>query len=115
MALISVDGIVAGYGASEEILKCISLHADAGEIVSIIGPNGAGKSTLLKVIAGILKARRGSVTFAGTRIDTLPTRRITQRGVAISLAMCLPRPLPPPCSSSHPARRGPFRQTGHVP
>ncbi len=82
MALISVDGIVAGYGASEEILKGISLHADAGEIVSIIGPNGAGKSTLLKVIAGILKARRGSVTFAGTRIDTLPTRRITQRGVA---------------------------------
>ena len=59
--LLSVDGLVAGYTASDEILKSVELSLEAGEIVSIIGPNGAGKSTLLKVIAGILAPSRGSV------------------------------------------------------
>jgi branched-chain amino acid transport system ATP-binding protein len=39
--LLIVDGVVAGYGAAEEILKGTSIRVDAGEIVSIIGPNGA--------------------------------------------------------------------------
>jgi branched-chain amino acid transport system ATP-binding protein/neutral amino acid transport system ATP-binding protein len=82
MALIAVDDVVAGYGASDEILKGVSLHADAAEIVSIIGPNGAGKSTLLKVIAGMLPPRRGSVRFAGAPIERLPARKIAQQGIA---------------------------------
>lgn len=74
--------VVAGYGASEEILKGVSIRADVGEIVSIIGPNGAGKSTFLKVLAGILRLRRGSVALEGTPIEAMPARRIAQLGVA---------------------------------
>ena len=82
MALITAHDIVAGYGASEEILKGVSLHVNAGEMVSIIGPNGAGKSTFLKVIAGMLKARRGRIELDGTSIEALEARRITELGVA---------------------------------
>jgi branched-chain amino acid transport system ATP-binding protein/neutral amino acid transport system ATP-binding protein len=82
MALIAVEDVVAGYGASDEILKGVTLHTGAAEIVSIIGPNGAGKSTLLKVIAGLLPARRGSVRFDDAPIERLPARKITQLGVA---------------------------------
>ncbi len=63
--LLTVDGITAGYGASEEILKGASLRVGPGEIVSIIGPNGAGKSTLLKTIAGLVQARKGSIVIGG--------------------------------------------------
>jgi branched-chain amino acid transport system ATP-binding protein/neutral amino acid transport system ATP-binding protein len=66
--LLVVDGIVAGYGAAEQILKGASLRLNAGEIVSIIGPNGAGKSTLLKAIAGLVAARQGAIVLNGTDV-----------------------------------------------
>jgi ABC-type polysaccharide/polyol phosphate transport system ATPase subunit len=43
----------------------ISLRVDQGEMLGIIGPNGAGKSTLLKVVARVLKPKRGSVWIRG--------------------------------------------------
>ena len=82
MGLLSVADIVAGYGAADEILKGVHLAVEAGEIVSIIGPNGAGKSTLLKVIAGILRPKRGAVQFAGMAIHGLRPREVSARGIA---------------------------------
>ena len=63
MSLLRVEGVVGGYGASEQILKGASLTVEPGEIVTIIGPNGAGKSTLLKAVAGLLAAKSGRIHF----------------------------------------------------
>ena len=49
-----------------QVLKDISLTVNQGEVVSIIGPSGSGKSTLLKLICGILKPYKGTVTINGT-------------------------------------------------
>ena len=68
MSLLSVDGLVVGYSAADEVLKGVDFSVDAGEIVSVIGPNGAGKSTLLKSIAGLLKPGRGSIRMNGENI-----------------------------------------------
>ncbi len=46
-------------------LRNVSVHARRGEMLGIIGPNGAGKSTLLKVIARVLKPKRGTVWICG--------------------------------------------------
>lgn len=40
----------------------VSFSLEEGDFLGIIGTNGAGKSTLLKVISGIMKPARGSVT-----------------------------------------------------
>lgn len=72
--MLKAEGLVAGYGAAEEILKGASVEVHAGEIVTIIGPNGAGKSTLLKAIAGLVPLKGGSVVMNGadlTRKDAL--------------------------------------------
>lgn len=66
--LLAVDGIIAGYGAAEQILKGASITVSVGEIVSIIGPNGAGKSTLLKTIAGLVAAREGRIALKGVDV-----------------------------------------------
>ena len=80
--LLTAEGLVAGYTATDEILKSVDLVLNEGEIVSIIGPNGAGKSTLLKVIAGLLTPRHGEVRLRGAPIHGRRPREISALGVA---------------------------------
>ena len=63
-ALLSVAHVDAFYGGIQA-LRDVSLHIDAGEIVSVLGANGAGKSTLLKCLSREMKTRRGDITFDG--------------------------------------------------
>jgi branched-chain amino acid transport system ATP-binding protein len=78
--LLRLSGVSAGYGRVE-VLHDLDLAVEEGEIVTIIGANGAGKSTLLKVISGLVRVARGSVTFAGERIDRLSVEGIVSRGL----------------------------------
>jgi branched-chain amino acid transport system ATP-binding protein len=64
MALLELRDVQAGYG-SIQILHGVSLHVNAGEVVSVIGPNGAGKSTTFKVIMGFIEHLGGAITFEG--------------------------------------------------
>ena len=85
----------------------LTMHVDAGELVSLVGPNGAGKSTLLRSITGLVlwekKIKRGTsegdismegqVSFEGKPIERTPAHEIARRG----LIHC-------------PERRRPFRE-----
>jgi branched-chain amino acid transport system ATP-binding protein len=82
LGLLSVEQVVAGYSAADEILKGADFAVEKGEIVGIIGPNGAGKSTLLKTIAGLLKPKSGAILLEGVPIHGLPAREVSRRGVA---------------------------------
>jgi branched-chain amino acid transport system ATP-binding protein len=82
MGLLTVRGVVAGYSATDEILKGVDLAVGKGEIVAVIGPNGAGKSTLLKTIAGLLRPKSGTISLADRRIDGRPAREISALGIA---------------------------------
>ena len=82
MAELAASGIVAGYGAADEILMGVDLVVRPGEIVCIIGPNGAGKSTLLKVIAGLLIPKSGAVSLDGQIITGRLPRDIARAGLA---------------------------------
>jgi branched-chain amino acid transport system ATP-binding protein len=79
--LLEVSNITTAYRGLVAISD-ISIGVEANEIVTVVGANGAGKSTLLKSIAGMEKARSGTVSFAGERIDTVPAYQITGRGLA---------------------------------
>ena len=81
MALLEVDGIVAGYVPGLDILNGLRLRLEPGTITGIIGPNGAGKSTLLKTIFGFLRPRQGSITFAGRPIQGLSPHTIKRLGI----------------------------------
>ncbi len=43
------------------ILENLQLKIETGEFCCIVGPSGCGKSTLLRIMAGILKPKRGTV------------------------------------------------------
>ena len=80
-ALLSLQGIDAGYGAIN-VLKDVTLEVRRGEIVTLIGSNGAGKTTTLAVISGLVRARAGRVAFAGRDITGAPAHDIAALGIA---------------------------------
>ena len=72
------------YYGNIRALRGLSLSVERGEIVTLIGGNGAGKTTTLRTILGLVRPRRGSVSFNGARVDTLATDRIVRLGIAQS-------------------------------
>ena len=81
MPLLSVTGLVAGYGGITAI-KGIDLTVDQGEIVTLIGSNGAGKSTTLRTISGLVRARNGRVEFLSKPIEKLAPHKIVALGMS---------------------------------
>jgi len=75
---------VHAYYGNIRALRGLSLTVERGEIVTLIGANGAGKTTTLRTILGIVRARRGNVSFDGHRLDGLATDRIVRLGIAQS-------------------------------
>ncbi|HEY6138245.1 MAG TPA: ABC transporter ATP-binding protein [Thermoanaerobaculia bacterium] len=80
-ALLAVHDLEVSYGAIAA-LHGISLDVEKGEIVTLIGANGAGKTTTLRTISGLLKPRRGTVTYAGRTITGVKPHAITAMGVS---------------------------------
>ncbi len=52
-------------------LQDVSFSVEKGEVLGLVGANGAGKSTMLKVISGILKPTKGTVTVHGNIVPML--------------------------------------------
>lgn len=80
--MFAATEVTGGYSATDQILKGVTVTADAGEIVAIIGPNGAGKSTLLKAVTGLLPAVSGAIALGQDSLLGHRPRQIAERGVA---------------------------------
>jgi branched-chain amino acid transport system ATP-binding protein len=80
--MLLLEGVHAYYGKSH-ILQGITLEAGPGEIVSLMGRNGAGKTTTLRVIAGLVRAGEGSVSFGGVPLKGLATDAIARLGIGL--------------------------------
>ena len=77
--MLRIRNLEAGYGRMR-VLKNISMHVKAGEIVTIIGANGAGKTTLLSTIAGLIRATAGEIRFRDREITRMPAPQIPRQG-----------------------------------
>ena len=62
--MLSAQHVGFSYG-STPVLRDVSFAVNAGEFVALVGPNGAGKSTLLRLLLGLSRPDRGSVTLLG--------------------------------------------------
>lgn len=78
--LLETRDLHSGYEEVDIILG-VSLSVEERGVTCIIGPNGAGKSTLLKTIFGILKARKGTISFQGENITNLRASDRIRRGI----------------------------------
>ena len=79
--MLEVKDLSVYYGKAQ-VLHDVNLKVDKGDIVTIIGPNGTGKTALLRVISGLMKPTKGTITFLGERIDGLPPHEVVKKGIA---------------------------------
>jgi ABC-type branched-subunit amino acid transport system ATPase component len=79
--MLKLTNVAAGYGGGD-VLQGVDLEVEKGSLTCIVGPNGAGKSTVLRVISGLLKPRRGTITFNGQSLVGMTAPHILQLGIA---------------------------------
>ena len=60
---MEVRGLSFSYG-EKEILKDFSLSLPAGKRVCVMGESGRGKTTLMRLLSGLEKPMKGSITYA---------------------------------------------------
>src|SRR6185437_15687432 len=66
---LAVDNVHKQFG-EHEVLKGVSLHARAGDVISIIGSSGSGKSTFLRCINFLERPTSGSIAVNGEYLHT---------------------------------------------
>jgi nickel transport system ATP-binding protein len=79
--LLSVDRVEKSYKKGglfsrerQKVLKNISFDCQQGECLGIIGESGSGKSTLGRLLLGIEKPDRGTVSFEGKSVEDRKAR-----------------------------------------
>ncbi len=80
--LISARGIGKQF-ATVEVLRDVDLDLMPGEIHALLGENGAGKSTFAKILAGVHRPTRGTITLNGKPVDV--TSPIAAQKLGITL------------------------------
>jgi lipoprotein-releasing system ATP-binding protein len=64
-------------GVTLQVLRGASITVRAGERIAIVGASGSGKTTLLQLLGGLDLPTRGTVSIAGSAMNTLND---TERG-----------------------------------
>lgn len=114
MTLVELAGVSKYYG-SVRALEGVSLEVDPGAITCVLGDNGAGKSTLIKIIAGLHRHDRGTLSIEGEETILSSPRDALDRGIATVYQDLAVVPLMPVWRNfflgSEPRRgKGPFKR-----
>jgi len=70
---LTFTGMSRAYGGVPALID-VDLPLKAGRVHALMGENGAGKSTFIKLIAGVVKADRGSVVKDGASVSLQSAR-----------------------------------------
>ncbi len=66
MAVLECSGLSKNYGDGFS-MEGLTFKAEPGRVLGLLGPNGSGKTTLIKMINGLVRPDRGSVSVCGLR------------------------------------------------
>ena len=79
-ARLSAHNLVKRY-SKRTVVRDVSLHVDAGEIVGLLGPNGAGKTTAFYMMVGLVAPEGGRIELDGDDVTRMPMHARARRGL----------------------------------
>ncbi|MEH7113530.1 ABC transporter ATP-binding protein [Neobacillus niacini] len=68
MSLIQIQGLKKSFQGNE-VIKGLDFKLEKGKCIALLGPNGAGKTTTLRMLSGLMKPTRGTITFSDAKKD----------------------------------------------
>lgn len=71
---VAVDHVTFGYGG-RTVLSDLSFTVKAGEQATLVGRTGAGKSTVFKLLLGLYRPEKGTVTIGGVDVSQITDRQ----------------------------------------
>lgn len=71
---VAVDHVTFGYGG-RTVLSDLSFTVKVGEQVTLVGRTGAGKSTVFKLLLGLYRPEKGTVTIGGVDVSQITDRQ----------------------------------------
>jgi len=80
--LVKVSNVSKKIGKTS-IINDVSFELRNGEILGLLGPNGSGKTTILKMLVGLLKPTKGSITIHDFDLQKDFERAISNVGAII--------------------------------
>lgn len=80
--MLRIQQLEAYYGKIKA-LKAVDIEVAPGELVTLIGANGAGKTTTLHSIVGLVRERKGTITFNGRDISRIRADESLSLGIAL--------------------------------
>src|SRR6266568_1800524 len=100
-AIIRIEQLGRSFVRSNQelaVLVGLNLQIEQGSFVALVGPSGCGKTTLLNIVAGLLPATSGKVSYKDsvmhyprleigyrTQKDTLMPWRTIERNIEMPL------------------------------
>jgi ABC-type multidrug transport system fused ATPase/permease subunit len=84
---LEVDGVTFAFEPGEPVLHDVTFEIRPGRRVAVVGPTGSGKSTVALIVAGLLEAESGTITYDGRPLPQLSVEELrTELGIAFQEA-----------------------------
>ncbi len=81
---VDFDNVTFGYDREHPVLRGVTFHARAGQLIALVGPTGAGKTTIANLLTRFYDIDAGSI-----RVDGHDIRQVRRNDLRRSLGLVL--------------------------
>jgi subfamily B ATP-binding cassette protein MsbA len=76
---VRFENVSFGYDPENPVLKNVSMHIQAGEVIALVGPSGGGKTTIANLLLRFYHPTAGRILLDGKPLDFIPMEHLRKQ------------------------------------